>query len=77
MPKIEFRFNLASILLASVLITLGISMALAGGASGGALGDSEKATQSHQSGDRHGGSAPAKSGGPAPTGGRGGIGGEV
>lgn len=50
MPNFEFRFDLAAILLASVLTTLGISVADAGGKSGDQGGNmSSRGTSSHTS----------------------------
>jgi hypothetical protein len=54
MPKIEVRFDLAAILLASVLTMLGMSAAGAGGMPGGVLGDAKKSASSEQ--QRAGGS---------------------
>jgi hypothetical protein len=55
MPKIEVRFDLAAILLASVLTGLGISAASAGGASGGVLGDKSASSQQQRTGGSPGG----------------------
>jgi len=48
MRNTSFRFDIAAILLASVLTVLGISAASAGGVSGGVLGDRHGATSQHQ-----------------------------
>lgn len=70
MPKIALRFDLATILLASMLTVLGISAAEAGGSPGGVLGDKSASSGQRQAAGAHE-SAPARAGG------RGGIGGDL